>query len=79
MCELDGTVFDWLIAAFGIIPYHACKSITLPDIALDISTVHLQEMKESMIMGADNEDMIDDKQNEVTDIVNEETDNEDMT
>ena len=79
MCELDGTVFDWPIAAFCIIPYHACKSIALPDIALDISTVHLREMEESMIMGADNEDMIDDKQNEVTDIVNEETDNEDMT
>ena len=79
ICELDGTVFDQLIAAFCIIPYHACKSIALPDIALDISTAHLQEMEESTITGMDNEDTIDNEQNEVTDIVDEETDEEDMT
>ena len=79
ICELDGTVFDCPIAAFRIIPYHACKSIALPDIALDISTAHLREMEESTITGADNEDTIDDEHNEVTDIVDEETDKEDTT
>ena len=79
ICELNGTVFDRPIAAFHIIPYHACKSIALPDIALDISTAHLWEMEESNITGAENEDTIDDEHNEVTDIVDEETDKEDTT
>ena len=78
ICELDGTVFDRPIAAFRIIPYHARKSIALPDIALDISTAHLREMEESNITGADDsEDTIDDEHNEVADIVDEETDEED--
>ena len=79
ICELDGTVFDCPIATFHIIPYHARKSIALPDIALDISTAHLQEMEESTINGANNEDTIDDEHNKVTDIVDEETDEEDTT
>ena len=79
ICELNGTVFDRPIAAFRIIPYNARKSITLPDIALDISTAHLREMEESTITGADNEDTIDDEHNEVTNIVDEETDEEDTT
>ena len=79
ICKLDGTVFDRLIAAFHIIPYHAHKSIALPDIALDISTACLREMEESTITGMDNEDTMDKEQNEVTDIVDEETDEEDMT
>ena len=78
ICELDGTVFDRPIAAFRIIPYHARKLIALPDIALDISTARLREMEESNITGANNEDMIDEEQQEVTDIVDEETDEEDM-
>ena len=77
ICELDGTVFNRPIAAFRIIPYHARKSIALPDIALDISTARLHEMEESNITGADSEDMIDDEQQEVADIVDEETDEED--
>ena len=77
ICELDGTVFDRPIAAFRIIPYHARKSIALPDIALDISTARLREMEESNITGADSEDTIDDEQQEVADIVDEETDEED--
>ena len=77
ICKLNGTVFDRPIAAFRIIPYHACKSITLPDIALYISAAHLREMEESTITGADNEDTIDDEQHEVNDIVDEETDEED--
>ena len=79
ICKLNGTVFDCPIAAFCIIPYHARKAIALPDIALDISTVRLWEMEESTITGADNEDTIDDEQNEVTNIVDEETDEEDTT
>jgi hypothetical protein len=77
ICELDGTVFDRPIAAFRIIPYHARKSIALPDIALDISTARLREMEESNITGTDSEDTIDDEHNEVADIVDEETDEED--
>ena len=79
ICELDGTVFDRPIAAFRIIPYHARKSIALPDIALDISTARLREMEELNITGADSEDTIDDEQQEVADIVDEETDEEDTT
>ena len=72
ICELDGTVFDRPIATFHIIPYHARKSIALPNIALDISTAHLWEMEESTITGTNNEDMIDNEQHKVTDIVDEE-------
>jgi hypothetical protein len=76
ICELNGTVFDRPIAAFRIIPYHVCKSIALPDIALDINTACLREMEDSTTTGTDNEDMIDDEQHEVTDTVDEETDEE---
>jgi len=31
ICELNGSVFNQLIAVFQVIPYFARKSITLPD------------------------------------------------
>jgi hypothetical protein len=78
ICKLDGTVFDQLIAAFHIIPYHACKYIVLPDITLDISTARLQDMEESTIPGTDDDETMDNGQQETTDIVEEETDKEEM-
>ena len=47
--ELDGSVFDWPIAAFWVIPYFACTKIDLPplDKLLDVFQQHLEELKSS--------------------------------
>ena len=59
VCELNGTVFDRPIAMFRLVPYHACKFIAIPDIALDISTTRLHEMEASEVTGSDDEDDTD--------------------
>ena len=59
VCELNGIVFDWPIATFWLVPYHACKFIAIPDIALDISTMRLQEIEASEVTGSDDEDDTD--------------------
>ena len=55
LAELDGSVFDRPIAAFRVIPYFAPTKITLPPLQqlLDISTKHLEEMKNTIIADPD--------------------------
>lgn len=49
MAELDGSVFDWPIAAFRIIPYFARTKLALPplDTLIDISQKRLAQMENS--------------------------------
>lgn len=51
LCELDGSVFGWPVAAFRLVPYFARRSIPLPEDFLDISLARYDEMKRSMSQG----------------------------
>jgi len=71
LCQLDGSIFHRLIAAFRLLPYHAHNSIYLPDDMMDINTQKLQELEQSNI-----EDDIDSVAIEVATEYVEEDDNE---
>jgi len=49
LCQLDGSVFHRPIAAFRLLPYHACDSIYLPDDMMDIDTQKLRELEQSNV------------------------------
>jgi len=51
ICELNGSVFNQLIAVFQVIPYFARKSITLPDLNdfFNIPTGRLHDMESSEV------------------------------
>jgi len=46
LCQLNGSVFHRPIAAFCLLPYHACDSIYLPDDMMDIDTQKLRELEQ---------------------------------
>ena len=49
LCQLNGSVFHRLIAAFRLLPYHACDLISLSDDMMDIDTQKLWELEQSNI------------------------------
>ena len=64
IAELDGSVFDWLVAAFRVIPYFARKALALPplDTLIDISHSRLTQMENTTAADPeddDNEDNMD--------------------
>ncbi|ETW78898.1 hypothetical protein HETIRDRAFT_172466 [Heterobasidion irregulare TC 32-1] len=67
LAELDGSVFDWLIAAFHVIPYFARRSLKLTKLKalLDISQERLWAMEESQ--SSDDDAKADDADEEDTD------------
>ena len=58
IAKLDGSVFDRPVAAFRVIPYFACTSITIPplDKLLDISQSQLIQMEQSTWEDPEEED-----------------------
>jgi len=46
LCQLDGSIFHRLIAAFHLLPYHAHNLIYLPDDMMDIDTQKLWELEQ---------------------------------
>src|SRR5882757_2451618 len=58
ICELDGSVFNRPIATFRVIPYFACKAITIPDLSdfLHILTERLRDMEHTKSADDDDED-----------------------
>ena len=56
--ELDGSVFDRLVAAFRVIPYFARAKILLPplDSLIDISLSWLRQMEASEARDLENDD-----------------------
>ena len=53
LCELDGSVLHRPVAAFCLVPYFACKQITIPNNILDINTAKLRQLEETKLL--DNE------------------------
>ena len=51
IAELDGSVFNWPVAAFRVIPYFACTSTAISplDELLDISWSRLTQMEQSTL------------------------------
>ena len=57
VAELDGSVFDRLIAAFRVIPYFArTETIPVPREALDIDSVRLRELENQEVADEDTEE-----------------------
>ena len=58
IAELDGSVFDRLVAAFWVIPYFAWKALTLPPLEtlIDISHSHLTQMENTMAADPEDDD-----------------------
>ena len=64
IAKLDGSVFDWLVAAFWVIPYFTRKALVLPplDTLIDISHLRLTQMENMTAVDPednDNEDNMD--------------------
>ena len=55
VCELDGTVLDWLIAAFRVALYFARKSLVILTSVLDVHLKCIDEMRQSRSLGDDDE------------------------
>ena len=53
ICELDGSVFHRLIAAFKVLSYFSRKSIPLPNNFLNINLFQLHKLKETELMVAE--------------------------
>ena len=58
IAELDGSVFNWPIAAFRVIPYFAQAKLSLPslDLLLDISQARLRQMEDSEAQDPEEDD-----------------------
>ena len=56
--ELNGSVFNHLIAAFRVIPYFARQHINVPplDELINITSCRLRKLEETMLSDLDNED-----------------------
>ena len=69
VCELDGTVYHWPIAAFRLIPYFAHKEIDFPESAIDINTKWLRELESAEEADFDDENPVvdEDIDNETSD------------
>jgi hypothetical protein len=80
IAELDRAVFDCPVAAFRVIPYFACKSLTILalDRFIDISTAWLQEMEDPETSDPDGDPFGNDEGNLLSQVdhdLNEDSDN----
>jgi hypothetical protein len=69
VAELDGSVFDWPVAAFRLIPYFARTAIPIPEDLFDVNQEQIREMELSDYAGdlevitEDSEDKREDQDN----------------
>ena len=69
LCELDGSVLHWPVAAFRLVLYLARESIPIPTNTFNINTNRLRILEETNLL--DNEDNLDNPDEEVLDSFDE--------